>query len=140
MNANDKQVGGNHYRTPSQHWDMAARMDLGYFEGQITKYITRHRFKKGEEDAKKALHFTDKLIELVQKTGKQPRHKFITSEGMSDYVNANQLNVHEYSILFRILNWSTINDLLAVKQFIEMLIDRDYGGPTPAYVNQDGGS
>lgn len=136
MSANDKQVGGNHYRTSSQHWDLAARLDLGYFEGQISKYITRHRFKKGEEDAKKALHFTDKLLELVQNHGRQPRHKFITAVDMADYVNANQLTVHEHTILFRLLNWSTTSDLIAVKSFIEMLIDRDYGGPTPAYVNQ----
>lgn len=65
MAANDRQVGGAHYQTPSnlQHWDIVFLFDLGYFEGQITKYVFRWRKKNGVEDLKKARHFLDKLIE-----------------------------------------------------------------------------
>jgi len=63
LKANDVQVAGEHYRTPIQHWDYVLANDLGYFEGQITKYVTRWRKKNGLEDLHKARHFLDKLIE-----------------------------------------------------------------------------
>ena len=72
--ANETQVGGTHYRTPFQHWDLAHELDLGYFEGQITKYLTRHRFKKGKEDAEKALHFAQKLLQQRTSAAPQVRH------------------------------------------------------------------
>ena len=61
--ANETQVAGEHYRTTIQHWDYVLANDLGYFEGQITKYVTRWRKKNGLEDLHKARHFLDKLIE-----------------------------------------------------------------------------
>jgi len=62
-NANDRQVGGNHYGAEIQHWDFALANNLGYFEGQITKYVTRWRKKGGIADLEKAQHFLQKLIE-----------------------------------------------------------------------------
>ena len=47
MPANDKQVGGNHYRTEIQHWDWAAANELDYFQGCITKYVARHKKNSG---------------------------------------------------------------------------------------------
>lgn len=35
---------------------------LGYAEGHIIKYVTRHRLKGGVEDIKKAKHFCEMLI------------------------------------------------------------------------------
>lgn len=64
--ANDRQVGGKHYGKPIQHWDYVIAQNLGYFEGQITKYVSRWRDKNGLEDLRKAQHFLDKLIEEVQ--------------------------------------------------------------------------
>ena len=61
--ANEIQVAGDHYRTPTQHWDYVIANDLGYFEGQITKYVTRWRKKNGLQDLHKARHFLEKLIE-----------------------------------------------------------------------------
>jgi hypothetical protein len=64
MSANDRQVGGEHYKTGGlQHWDIVLMFGLGYFEGQITKYLFRWRKKNGIEDLLKARHFLDKLIE-----------------------------------------------------------------------------
>lgn len=64
--ANSRQVGGSHYAKPIQHWDYVVAQELGYFEGQITKYVSRWRDKNGLEDLKKARHFLDKLIEEVE--------------------------------------------------------------------------
>jgi Protein of unknwon function (DUF3310) len=65
MSANEIQVGGNHYKDKSiQPWDFIAANDLGFFEGNIVKYITRWRDKAGVDDLRKARHYLDKLIEL----------------------------------------------------------------------------
>ena len=64
--ANSTQVGGGHYSSQIQHWDYVVANDLGYFEGQITKYVTRWRKKNGLEDLKKAQHFLNKLIEVEE--------------------------------------------------------------------------
>lgn len=65
---NSQQVGGDHYRTKSiQPWDFIAANDLGFFEGNIVKYVSRWRTKNGVEDLKKARHYLDKLIELQER-------------------------------------------------------------------------
>lgn len=64
--ANDYQVGGDHYLAKFQHWDLAAENRLGYFEGQVTKYLTRWRRKNGTQDLDKAMHYLQKLIEAIQ--------------------------------------------------------------------------
>ena len=67
VTANDTQVGGNHYkRMKIQHWDFAISNNMGYMEGQITKYISRWRDKNGLQDLEKAQHFLEKLIESVK--------------------------------------------------------------------------
>jgi len=63
--ANNYQEGGNHYNKKTiQPWDYVAANDLGFFEGNIVKYVTRWKDKGGVEDLKKARHYLDKLIEL----------------------------------------------------------------------------
>lgn len=68
MSANDKQVGGGHYKTDSglEHWDIVNIFKLDYFQGQITKYVMRWNKKNGVEDLKKAAHFLEKYIELQE--------------------------------------------------------------------------
>lgn len=64
--ANDRQVGGDHYKAKVQHWDIVVDHDLNYFEAQILRYVMRCRRKKNMlEDLNKARHFIDKYIELV---------------------------------------------------------------------------
>lgn len=64
MSANEKQVGGDHYRDQAiQPWDYIARNRLGYFEGNIVKYVSRWKQKGGIQDLQKARHYLDKLIE-----------------------------------------------------------------------------
>lgn len=67
MSANDKQIGGTHYRVVpgEQHWDRIYRMfGPGYLIGCATKYIERHKHKGGRQDLEKAVHYIEKLIEL----------------------------------------------------------------------------
>ena len=65
MSANDSQVGGGHYKSQEiQPWDFIAANGLGFFEGNVVKYVARWKSKGGVEDLRKARHYLDKLIEL----------------------------------------------------------------------------
>lgn len=62
--ANDRQVGGDHYnKKPVQPWDFIAANNIGFLEGNAIKYIARHRDKNGREDLEKALHYIQKALE-----------------------------------------------------------------------------
>lgn len=64
MSANNKQVGGDHYRRLEyQHWDFITDLRLPYLIGCATKYPTRWRGKNGLEDLRKAVHYVDKAEE-----------------------------------------------------------------------------
>ncbi len=65
--ANEIQIGGDHYKEKTiQPWDFIAANQLGYFEGNIVKYVSRWQNKGGINDLKKARHYLDKLIELSE--------------------------------------------------------------------------
>ena len=65
MDANEVQVAGSHYKHKTiQPWDYIAANALGYFEGNVIKYVSRWRDKGGVDDLRKARHYLDKLIEL----------------------------------------------------------------------------
>lgn len=82
MSANERQIGGNHYKKGGEeHWDRQWRLyGRGYFVGCITKYVERYPEKNGIQDLEKAKHFLDKLIELESApasfTLQQPSIKF----------------------------------------------------------------
>lgn len=59
---NKTQIGGDHYKGKKfQPIDYITGNGLDFMEGNVIKYITRHRDKNGEEDVLKALHYC-KLI------------------------------------------------------------------------------
>lgn len=67
--ANDRQVGGTHYKDQAiEPWDYVLANGLGYLEGNIVKYVTRHRAKHGVQDLEKAQHYLEKLIEHERAT------------------------------------------------------------------------
>ena len=48
--------------------DFISEFNLNYFEGNIIKYIVRHRAKNGIEDLKKARWYLDRLIKKEEKS------------------------------------------------------------------------
>lgn len=65
MTALNKQVAGNHYKDlPIQPVEYIYANALGYFEGNVVKYISRWRIKNGIADLEKAKHYIELLIEL----------------------------------------------------------------------------
>lgn len=64
MDANDKQIGGEHYKgRPYEHWDWVCDIDLHYLLACATKYVFRWRSKNGVQDLDKAVHFLEKAME-----------------------------------------------------------------------------
>ena len=54
----DVQEGGSHYKTLGiQPVEYIQANSLDYFQGNIVKYVTRHKSKNGAEDLKKAIHY-----------------------------------------------------------------------------------
>ena len=59
------QVGGGHYKDlPIQPVEYIHANAIGYFEGNVIKYVSRWRKKNGIADLEKAKHYIDLLIEL----------------------------------------------------------------------------
>jgi hypothetical protein len=64
MSALNHQEGGDHYkRHKIQPIDFIYDNEIGFIEGNIIKYVMRHKHKNGLEDLKKALHYLQILIE-----------------------------------------------------------------------------
>lgn len=65
MKATDKQIGGDHYKDMAvQPVEYIHGNKLSFLEGNIVKYITRHRTKGGRADVEKALHYCELLLQL----------------------------------------------------------------------------
>lgn len=104
MSANDRQIGGEHYKNKGyEPWDFTADMLGGcFFLGNANKYITRWRAKNGLEDLQKASHYLEKAIELNM-LGRLPIRVFKSSEAIKlvvdHYSQAHNLNLIEESLL-----------------------------------------
>lgn len=59
------QVGGSHYKDLTiQPIEYIHANKLGFAEGNVVKYITRHRQKHGADDIRKVIHYCQLLLEL----------------------------------------------------------------------------
>lgn len=64
VGANDKQIGGSHYKDMAiQPSEFIARNNLGWYEGNVIKYVCRHQSKNGLQDLQKALHYIELAIQ-----------------------------------------------------------------------------
>jgi hypothetical protein len=64
--ASTKQIGGEHYKDCKiQPVEYIHKNKLDYFEGNVVKYITRHRKKgEGRKDIEKVIHYAQLILEL----------------------------------------------------------------------------
>ena len=61
-----KQVGGSHYKKHSiQPWDIIDEYGLGFYEGNVLKYLLRDKGNK-REDLEKAVHYLEKMLEDLE--------------------------------------------------------------------------
>ena len=64
MSAYDKQVGGSHYKKMKiQPSRFVIENELLFPEGNVIKYICRHKQKGERQDLEKAKHYIDMIIE-----------------------------------------------------------------------------
>jgi hypothetical protein len=64
MKASDSQVAGGHYKAFAiQPSEFIHRNRLGFLEGNVIKYVCRHRAKNGRQDIEKAIHYLQLLLE-----------------------------------------------------------------------------
>jgi len=65
MSALSEQAGGNHYKDLAiQPVEYIYNNQLPYLEGNVVKYVTRHKSKNGAEDIRKAIHYCQLILEL----------------------------------------------------------------------------
>lgn len=61
----DKQISGNHYKgCKIQPVEYIQANDLDYLQGNVIKYVTRHKLKNGKADIEKAIHYLELILEL----------------------------------------------------------------------------
>lgn len=139
MNANNKQVAGTHYNAGEagiQHWDLVHANDLCYLVGCATKYLTRFRKKSGLQDLQKALHYTEKLVEVNAKMHARSWED-VDQYTLEKFFADNGIVGIEREPIRLLINWSTLADLKVAKVWIETLIaEYDGSEPTPGYVKQ----
>lgn len=72
MSANDRQVGGTHYKEKHvQPWDVVDTWPLtdriAYYRGNALKYVMRLNDKDSPRvNAEKAIHYLEKMVEVLK--------------------------------------------------------------------------
>lgn len=57
----NKQIGGSHYKKGIQPFEYIDANNMDFFEGNVIKYVTRHKEKNGLEDLDKAIHYIEEI-------------------------------------------------------------------------------
>jgi hypothetical protein len=59
------QVGGDHYKSLAiQPAEFIHKNAIGYLEGNVIKYIVRHKQKGKRQDVEKAIHYCRLILEM----------------------------------------------------------------------------
>ena len=76
MSALNQQKGGSHYKDQKiQPIEYIHANGLGFMEGNVVKYVTRHKAKNGRQDIEKAIHYLELLLELEYSDSDTPDPK-----------------------------------------------------------------
>lgn len=66
MSPHEKQIGGDHYKSMKiQPSEYIVANELGWYEGNAVKYISRYKQKGGRKDIEKAIHYLELLLEKI---------------------------------------------------------------------------
>ena len=64
MSPKSRQVGGTHYTSMAIQPSLYNRANnLGWYEGNVVKYVSRHQTKNGLQDIEKAIHYLELIKE-----------------------------------------------------------------------------
>lgn len=144
MEANEYQVGGEHYKSEYQHWDLVCDTDMHYLLGCATKYVSRWRKKNGAQDLKKALHYLTKADELGIYVIEEERsllcmfiEKILKIENPTTYDLWGRFTANMETEDREIMNAIFLgNYALAASTISEIIMDVECG-PSSNYVNPD---
>lgn len=135
--ANTRQVGGAHYKSGYQHWDLVADAGLGYFDGQATKYVYRWPKKNGIQDLQKAQHFLQKYSEVFQQAYQpRPPRPDLLERFLRD--NSLQAGSPEGRIITLLVLPHNSASLFLARKELDQIVQDVSAGASPAYVNQGG--
>lgn len=99
--ANQTQIDGTHYKQGRkgavEHWDFTTAHNYDGLSYAATKYIHRHKNKKGVIDLEKATHYLTKLKEVTKQFGYEPRPTKQDMPGSVSFLNFSVM--HEYDHL-----------------------------------------
>ena len=114
MSSLGKQIGGNHYkRFKIQPIEFIILNNLNFPEGNVVKYVCRHRFKDGLRDLEKAKHYIEMLIEFKDKFGKGLSHLGFNLTNKFDHL--------EGEIIKRIWRYSKSKDVKELEIALECI-------------------
>lgn len=120
--ANDRQVGGDHYKAKFQHWDLIAKNRIGYLEGVATKYPMRWKKKNGAEDVEKAIHYCDKILDLIETDNYRPTGH-APSTDLFLFFNENGItDIDEQMAISAITTWRKQDDIVAAQEALRRLL------------------
>lgn len=120
--ANQRQIGGTHYKTSYEHWDFVRDAGLRYLDGCATKYLARWRKKDGRKDLEKALHYVDKMREEVYAPTSAPYFQQHTARCAERFADVNELTLEERACLLLICE-KTEQSLTQANILIRLLLD-----------------
>jgi len=66
-NANEKQIGGSHYKIKIQPYTFIMENGLNFFQGNVIKYVVRYLKKNKIEDLNKIIHYCELEIDRLRK-------------------------------------------------------------------------
>lgn len=85
MSALDKQVSGNHYKgLKIQPIEYIHANGLDYLQGNVVKYVTRHKSKNGAADIQKAIHYLELILQLQYGEEESQVHEIVGTEPVND--------------------------------------------------------
>lgn len=92
-----EQIGGSHYKDmPFQPIKLISMLDLDFFQGNVVKYVSRHKLKDGVRDLEKAKHYCRMAMEMEKSSPRLSMtilqavfisEGFVTSNGLSKWVS-----------------------------------------------------
>jgi hypothetical protein len=95
------QVGGDHYKKLAiQPVQLIVKLQLDYFKGNVVKYVTRHRFKNGIEDIKKAIHYCELAKHYMSSMGTNKFSVKTIATITTDYAEKNYLTLLERNAIY----------------------------------------
>ena len=131
MKANERQVGGDHYKTGgAELWDLFGPEALVFY---ALRYVSRWRKKNGVEDLQKARHIVEKMIEVAPQYKNYGRLRMAVSDDLVDaWIRNSGMDFVERTIAGHLIYMLSEDNLREAMAGIDHLIE---GAPASLHRN-----